>query len=180
MRLFLVGVLCGLFPFSASFADHLVTPDSKLKAALLYKLTWFVEWPVSAFSATPKRFKFCILGENTFGNTLAALEQRQIKDMPIELRFYRQSDEIDEHCNMLFISNSKAPFVSEILNRVEAPGTLTVSGVKGFARAGGMIELRQFEDTIGFNINLDSVRRNGLRIAAPLLEMTNVISDTGK
>ena len=168
-------ICCCLVGISA--ADEPVTPEYKLKAALIYKLTHFVSWPEWAYKNGSDRneyFSICILGDNVFGDLLEPLRKREVKGIPINIRYYGQSEDINRYCQLLYISDSKSAFTREILQRFKRQATLTISDINQFASQGGMIELTQGNNKIGFTINPKIARRQGLSIAAPLLELANI------
>jgi hypothetical protein len=155
-----------------------ITPEYKLKAALLYKLNRFIEWPPTSLENSNNTFSFCILGTNRFGDILESLRKRSIKDLPVEINYYAQSDEVLlGSCQILFISDSKRAFITDILKKLKSSPTLTISDMHNFANSGGMIEFTQGEEKIGFIINLESARLSGISIAAPLLQMSDVIGE---
>ena len=54
---------------------------------------------------------------------------------------------------------------------------LTVSDGKGFAQAGGIIELYVEGGRMRFAINVDATARSGLRLSSRLLGLAKVIRD---
>ncbi len=153
-----------------------VSSEYKLKAALIYKLTRFVEWPENM----PRRsdFGICILGRDDFGSAVDALESRQVGGLPIRIRRLVQSEAVDEHCQILFVSESKRPFLRSILASLEGRPILTIGDVEGFAHKGGMIEFIRGRKRIGFRINLRQATRAGLKLSAPLLELSTIVETT--
>ena len=53
-------------------------------------------------------------------------------------------------------------------------GLLTVSDIKGFAAAGGVIELFAEDGKMRFEINTRAAQRAGLRISSQLLKLARV------
>jgi hypothetical protein len=53
---------------------------------------------------------------------------------------------------------------------------LTVSDTRGFAQAGGMIELERQASRVGLVINLESLSDNGLSVSSRLLRLARVIN----
>ncbi len=149
------------------------TPEYRLKAALIYKLARFVAWPRPLAQDQP--FDICLLGRDDFGSALDALADRRIDGHPVRIRRFQQSEAVSPQCRILFISESKRPFLKTILARLAERPTLTVSDLPGFARAGGMIELARGDHRIVFHINNQRALAAGLRIAAPLLELARVV-----
>ncbi|MCU7879030.1 MAG: YfiR family protein [Candidatus Thiodiazotropha sp. (ex Lucinoma borealis)] len=77
-----------LFLTGISLHLYAATPSSeyKLKAALIYKLTKFIEWPDQQMEQPEHNFGICLLGEDNFGEALDALQERKVKDLPITIR----------------------------------------------------------------------------------------------
>ncbi len=150
-----------------------VSSEYKLKAALIYKLTRFVEWPRESWQRTD--FGICILGRDDFGSALDALESRNVHGLPIRIRRLVQSDAVDSSCQILFVSESKRPFLRSILTSLEGQPILTIGDLDGFAEKGGIIEFVRGRQRIGFRINLQQANRAGLKIAAPLLELSTIV-----
>jgi hypothetical protein len=167
--LFMLLMLLPMEPRSAL----VVSSEYKIKAALIYKLTRFVEWPRE--SLQQKDFGICILGRDDFGSALDALESRKVGGLPIRIRRLVQSEAVDIGCRILFVSESKRPFLRTILGSLEGQPILTIGDVERFAEKGGMIEFIRGRKRIGFRINLQQATRAGLKIAAPLLELSTIV-----
>lgn len=155
------------------------TTEYKIKAALIYKLTKFVEWPQQAFEQPYSPLKICVLGRNPFGNALGALEQRTVGSHPIAVKHHTHSMEaVNNSCHILFISAAPKIDLHKILNPLMHRPILTISDIERFAEQGGIIQLADQNQRIGFRINLNSAKRVGLKIAAPLLYLSTVIQIT--
>ncbi|HID46257.1 MAG TPA: YfiR family protein [Chromatiaceae bacterium] len=152
-------------------------PDSaeyKLKAALIYKLTGFIEWPKSSLKG--RKFGICVLGRDDFGDALDALEARRVGNQTIHVRRFVQSEAVDAaSCQILFVSESKRPFLRTILHSLAHYPILTIGDVKQFAESGGMIEFVRGYKRIGFKINLQQASKAGLKISAPLLDLSTIV-----
>ncbi len=178
-RFLQTGIL--LLVMLANMASHAIAADNvlseyKLKAALLYKLTHFVEWPVMASSPKSNRFNICLLGRDDFGNALDSLSTRKVNGLSIAIYRFSYSTGIDKQCQLLFISDSKQAFLSSIIQTLGKQPVLTISDARDFAEQGGMIQFVSEKKRIGFRINLRKARAANLKIAAPLLELATIIS----
>ena len=63
------------------------------------------------------------------------------------------------------------------IDRTRSRPVLTISEIRGFADAGGAIQLFRDKDRIRFRINRDAARDRGLTLSARLLDLA-VIVDT--
>ena len=172
------GMLCLLLLCSLSvqgYAEESVSTEYQLKAALIYKLAKFIEWPDGTHALAAKHFKICILGEDHFGSAIDALEKRKLKDMPIRIQRFNQSEAIDSGCKVLYVSKMKRPFLHSILKNINKLPILTLSDMEGFADEGGIIQFTRGKKRIGFQINQGRARDSGLTIAAPLLDLSTIV-----
>jgi hypothetical protein len=151
------------------------TDEYQLKAALIYKLTKFIEWPEAAEGRALESFGICLLGDDLFGDSLDALAKRKAKDMPIMIYRHAHSEAIDQRCQILFISDSKQAFLGSILQSLQGRPILTLGDMQGFAERGGILQFTRGKKRIGFLINLESAKQSQLTIAAPLLDLATVI-----
>ena len=156
------------------------TEEYKLKAALIYKLSRFVEWPDPAKAGTVQNFGICVLGKDFFGPALGVLETRETGGLPIRIKHVSQSEAIGTDCQVVFISKSKRSFLRSILKNLGDQPILTLGDTEGFAEQGGIIEFTRGDKRIGFKINVESAERSGLKIAAPLLELATIIGSVGQ
>ncbi|HHJ14186.1 MAG TPA: YfiR family protein [Gammaproteobacteria bacterium] len=149
------------------------TEENALKAALVYKLAQFVEWPDSAASSPV--FAFCLLGEDAFDGALDRLQGRILDERPVEVRHYSQSETVPADCRVLYLVPDKQPFERDILSAYALRPMLTLGETESFAENGGMIQLRRQGRKFGFVITPKSARRAGLSITAPLLSMATIV-----
>ncbi|MFI0413490.1 MAG: YfiR family protein [Candidatus Thiodiazotropha sp.] len=149
--------------------------EYRLKAALIYRLTKFVEWPVLYLKQHQRSFGVCLLGEDKFGNALDELEERKVRGLPITVYRFSQSGDINKQCQIVFISDSKRAFVKPILQRMQGIPILTLSDMAEFAEQGGMLQFTTGKNRIGFMINLESAKQSNLTISAPLVDLSTVV-----
>lgn len=171
--------VCALWLLAMFNANHAVaTPpkgtEYKLKAALIYKLTKFIEWPATA-TPTSRHFTLCVLGDDPFGNALDALTNRKVNNLPIRIERFSQSKALSSACRLIFISESKQAFVESILQPLAHAPVLTVGDMTSFAARGGMIQMASKGNHIRFKINLSATDLAGLKIAAPLLDLATIV-----
>jgi len=145
--------------------------EYRLKAALVYKLTRFVEWP----QLPPDRFGICVLGRGELGRLLDALEGREVENRRIEVLYLNRSDDIGPQCQMVFIDDAKRAFLQPIIRSLDDRPLLTIGDSPEFAAKGGMIQFINQGKRISFKINQRQAESAGLRIAAPLLELATIV-----
>ncbi|MCP5416284.1 MAG: YfiR family protein [Chromatiaceae bacterium] len=148
--------------------------ESRLKTALIYKLTKFVTWPERSAGMAPM-FVLCVMGGEEMHDALQVLENRQVNNRSIRLLFLDSAEQEMEQCQLVYFSRNGRARIATYLGRLRDSATLTVGDAEGFAGDGGMVEITQHGRRLGFDINLSSAKRSGLSLAAPLLDLANIV-----
>lgn len=154
---------------------HPAEPEFKeyqVKAAFLYNLANFVQWPDSAFNGADSPFVIGIVGSNPFGTMLEKLAQgEEASGRRLEIRQLRSLEE-GLFCQIVFIAKDKAPtFDAAVLG---ARPVLTVADSDGFAQARGMVTLLYVENKVRLLVHLEAARSAGLKISSKLLNVAAI------
>ena len=154
-------------------AETAVAGEYQVKAAFLLHFARYVEWPQEAFPALGQPFVVTVLGPDPFGQTLeAALEGRTIRERPLAVRRASRMEEVGR-TQILFIGSHED--LPRILRRLDAAPTLTIGEASDFAEQGGMVRFRTDRDRVGFEINVASADRAGLKISSQLLKLARIV-----
>ena len=183
-RLFRPLVLCLLAACAPSPQVALGQTDSageyELKAAMLYNLTRFVEWPSSVYPDSQTPTILCILGRDPFANALTSIVSSQTVDgRHLEVRHVQNVREI-RGCQVLYISSSEKKDIVQLLSTLKGTSVLTVGEMAQFAARGGMIQFSLEEKQVRFDINLDEASQAGLKISSKLLTLSRIVKDQEK
>lgn len=150
---------------SASFREY------DVKAVFLFNFAQFVEWPPQSFSSTNDPLVIGLLGRNPFGDALEqAVKGESVRGRPIEVRRLARVEETGG-CHMLFVSASEASRAGEILRKLQGKPILTVGESASFVRQGGVIGFTTGGRTVGFTVNAETARKQGLHVSAQLLKL---------
>ncbi|WP_158305353.1 YfiR family protein [Opitutus terrae] len=150
--------------------------EAAVKAALLYNLTQFVDWPPSSFRTPYDPVIIGILGPDPFDDYLDQLVRpvgagsRRVVVMRFrDARAARQA-------HVLFIHASQREHLQAIFATLEGRAVLTVADFDGFLRRGGIVRFyRNAENKIRVRINLEAARAAGLTISAKLLRVVEIV-----
>jgi hypothetical protein len=113
--------------------------EYQLKAAFLFKLTQFVEWPARAFREADSPLVIGILGEDPFGAYLDELiKGEKIGGRPLAVRRYQRVEDVAD-CHILFFSHSEAATLEKSLAHLKGRSVLTVGDTDTFTQQGGMV-----------------------------------------
>jgi hypothetical protein len=147
--------------------------EQAVKAALVYNLTKYVEWPQAKADNT---LLIGFIGEPSAGETLKSL----LTGKPSESRSIRvislPSDEVLMRCGVLYISHSPPGKARAAMEKVRGRSILTVSDAASFAQGGGMVGLITRGDQVHIEINLEAVQTGGLRVSSRLLSLATLVT----
>jgi hypothetical protein len=167
-------VCCVLLLLSISFfasAESVVVPTtSDVEAAYLYNFEKFVSWPSdSSHDSAP--FAICILGEDSFGeslNSLIADETHQGRKLVVRRL---SSAAAGNDCQILFIGQSEESRLAKDLVALQKRPILTVSSLPGFLEHGGMIQFILQNRKVRFSVNMPAAGQAGLQLSSELLKV---------
>jgi hypothetical protein len=147
-------------------------PDVAVKAAFLYNFVTFTEWPALPPDAP---MVACVVGDDGVAAALSEIVRIRTVDKHRLVLGPSEDRATWGTCHLLFISDSEMRRSANALAAITTLPVLTVSDSKGFAEAGGVIELYANAGRLHFAINVDAAQRSGLRLSSKLLSLAKVI-----
>jgi hypothetical protein len=148
--------------------------EAMIKAAIVYKLAKFVEWPDASFAHAGSTLRLCMIGTTPLVDALRAAEGRSVHGHPITVGQVDDPGRVDG-CHVVYIANDQQHQLPALLARFGGRPVLSISEIDGFADHGGVIGLVRRGTRLGFQVNLGNARRAGLVVSAPLLELAEVV-----
>lgn len=157
------------------WSQNVLQREDRIKAALVFKLVKFVDWPATAMAGHDP-LQICSLGESRVAEALATIDGKPIRDRQAQFRKIATLavNEV-RGCHVLYIPASARETSSNFTGILRGRNILTIGDAPDFARRGGMIGLIQSENKLSFEINLRVARESSLEPGAPLLELATVI-----
>lgn len=147
-------------------------PEYEVKAAYLYKLSLFVQWPQEAFGDSAAPVVVGVLGRDPFGDALdRTLAGKHLRGRPFELRRYARPEDL-EFCHILFFGEHNRSRVRQVLAQLKGKSTLTMGENDDFLADGGVLQFLTKQGTVRFRISNETARLAGLNISAKLLQLS--------
>lgn len=176
---FLMLLTWALIPREA-VAQSSSAGEYELKAAMLYRLTYFVEWPATVAPDLQAPTILCVLGQDPFGTALTSvISGRTGSARRAEVRHPGSAREI-RGCQVVYVAASEKKKVAQILTSLKGSGVLTVADMTQFAAKGGMIQFSLEDNRVRFDINLDEATNAGLKISSRLLMLARIVKQADK
>ncbi len=167
IKLTLTGLVMLLSCWKAIQADGL--SEAQIKAAYLYNFAKFVEWPETLPQDAP--ISLCVVGSNVLDGELQILNGRKAGEHELKVVQLGYADQNLSSCQLLFIGNSEQQRFVVTLKALNDASALTLSEIEDFAEKGGGISLLFRDNKVVFEVNLEPIRRAGLRLPGQLLNI---------
>jgi hypothetical protein len=151
--------------------------DNEVKVGFIHNIAGFVEW--SAASPVTGAMKLCILGQTRFTEAAVLLQGKQVGETVWEVQPVNLPANLNE-CQVLFIAASESGNLRRVLEGIKGNATLTVGDSNGYAAQGVMLNFYPEQGKVRFEINVDAVRRAGLKIGSHLLKLARIVHESGE
>lgn len=153
--------------------------EAQLKAAFLFHITVFVEWPPTAFADASAPFRLCLVGGDPFGAAIRTLETKRYRERAIRVLELADADAA-AGCQLIYFHGPVTPAFAAIAHGQAGRPQLTVSSEQDFAIAGGGIGFRSVDGRVRMEVNLAATRIAGLKVSAKLLEVALRVLDDNR
>ncbi len=146
-----------------------------VKAAILYNMVNFVEWPVER--AADGELRICLAGELSdpapfvdLGSQVAA--GRRLVVVP-------EDGAPSRECDVVFLAGQNPQQLRAELDRARNKPVLLIAEQPGAAQEGAVVNLTIVNKKVRFEINAGAARRIGLKVSSKLLKLATAVIDGG-
>ena len=160
-------------------ADDSATDEYKIKTALVYKLTKFIEWPDNDDHTDSDSFGICVMGTSPFEKQLAAIAGLDVKDVPISTHVSLDFLVIQKYCKLVLVGDTKGRALTMSLSALQGLPILTVGEHADFLSSGGMLRLYVEDNRLRIEVNVKAVESSGIRISSKLLRLSKIYKPEG-
>jgi len=153
-----------------------VDREHKIKAAYLYNLARYVQWPAEAFGDAKTPFVIGVLGADPIRPDLELIAQTKTVDgRPITLKQFEKPSDV-AFCHILFMSPSvESAAQRKVIERLAGHHVLFVGQTAEFLEHGGVVDFVIRENKIRLVVAIEAAQREDLKISAKLLQVAQVV-----
>lgn len=173
-RLWLVALCCLSLvpPLSLAWAG----PDEgQLKAAVIYNLIKFVEWPAGSLAPSGAPLLLGVPEADPLAEALMRLQGKTVQGRPLAIQKTSQLDQLKK-CQVVVLADSGQ--ARALLSNFKGLPILTITdGLGNFVSLGGVINLVEEEGKLRFQVNLEAAGRARLSINSQLLKLAKIVGD---
>jgi hypothetical protein len=171
-------VLCFLFLNYANCRGQSAT-EYEIKAAYLFNLLKFVEWPEVSPADAQTKWVIGIVGNSPIGDELTKLvESKNILGRELQVKTFQATDNL-RVCNILFISDSEKKHLPAILAALRGSSVMTVADMEHFIDAGGMVQFVVEDARVRISIDVGATGRARLKVSSKLLVLARAVTAEG-
>jgi len=158
----------------ASHAATAATED-EVRAAFLFQLAQYVNWPADAGRPANAALRFCVLGQDQLTATLEpTVRKKLIQGRAVSVRRVAEHSQFSE-CDLAFIGFQSEKQVKATLAAAHFPGVLIVGEMEHFAQMGGMVNLVIRSGRVAFEINTAAAEKEHLEFRSQLLRFARLV-----
>jgi hypothetical protein len=144
-----------------------------VKAAYVFNLTKYVEWP-----SPSNRVVIGVVGGGPMVDTLRQLSGKMSDSREIVV-VTDPSDAELKQCELVYITYSSGKKIDEVLAKLDGESVLTVGDAASFGHSGGMLTLLTVGDRVEIEVNLAACHHANLKISSKLLSLAKFVVTTG-
>lgn len=151
-------------------------PVATVKAAFLYNLTKFTQWPSDTL-APGQGISLCVAGDPAVAEALGRIVAGHAVDGHELTAQVVAPDGPIRACHLLYVSGLDAKRSAQLLDALKGAPVFTVSDLDDFAESGGVAQLILENERMRFVVNAMSATRARLRVSSKLLSFARLVKD---
>jgi hypothetical protein len=161
-----------------SLVDAQERSEYEVKAAVLYKIAKFIDWPSATFSSeAPQVFALCVVGAEDVARAFSSLESKPLQRRSLSIRHLRGDTQDLRQCHAVFFARDTDQDIDYALRGLNQWPILTVGETDDFSARGGVLTLMTTNDKIRFKVNLPASKRARLVVSSQLLQLATVVGE---
>ena len=164
-------LLCASLTMGTGAAQEDAAGEAQVRAAILFNLTKFTEWPAWKLPDAQSAEVLCFVGKDPVMAEMEALLARQkTPDRPRVVRRVNQSSEA-EGCHVLYVGAGEGRRFGEARGALAKAAVLTIGDGR---TSGTILQLPVINDRVQIQVDLGVAQQSGLHLSSKLLQLANL------
>jgi hypothetical protein len=154
------------------------TSEDVVKAGLLYNFAIYVTWPTSAWASPDSPITNCVMGDDSFAQTLAdVVTPKKIGMRKLAVKKMKWSKDPKEYrdCTLLYVASSEAAHGDEVIQMMKGAPILTVADFPDFTKHGGIMNFFLEDSKVRFEVNSEAAKQSDLAISSQILIRAKIV-----
>lgn len=169
-----IAVSLFLFCTAAALGQGKGADEYDIRAAMLFNITRFVDWPAHKIDAQHPQISVCIAGPDPVGASFDHfLQEQSSAAKSIKVR-HLNSFESAETCDVLYVSIREQKGLKKVSASLAKAGVLVISESSNAASPNQIIGLPTIDEHVHIEVNLSAAKLAGITISSKLLHLATV------
>lgn len=147
--------------------------ENEVKAAVIYNLLLFVQWPAPA--STAGSFRFCVLDDGALTVALRHHERKSVQGQTLEIHRVSAAPEDLTTCYAVMVEAGSPGVLARLGMLSASHALLVIAEGPGAVDRGAMIGLHTDGGRVTFDINRGAMKRSGLVPSSKILRLTRTL-----
>ncbi len=161
----------------AADAPRAPSREHELKAAALYNIILFTDWPAAAFASPKAPLIIGVLGRGPVADVLETLIQNERwQGRPVTIEKYTTVAQVKQ-CHVFFLGQTEHSRWAALHPQFAGRAVLTVCDAENFARRGGVVQFGIDRNKLKLTVNLAAARSADLIISSKVLRLAEVVDE---
>lgn len=147
--------------------------ENQVKAAVIYNLLLFVQWPAQAPPAG--NFRFCLLADGALATALRRHEGKAVQGQSLEIHRLGSLAEDLDRCVAVMVEAGNPGALQRLRVQARSRALLVIAEGIGAMDNGAMIGLHTDGGRVTFDINHGAMKRSGLMPSSKILRLARTL-----
>jgi hypothetical protein len=149
--------------------------EHRVKAAFLYKIAGYAEWPNASFPQPDTPLTIGVVGAEPLAAELSQIVTgRSAHNRPVRVRRLKASESL-EGLHVLFVGREERAQLNQLAPRAQQRAILMVSESEGALANGSVINFVIDEGRVRFEVSMASARKSNVTLSSRLLAVAQQV-----
>ncbi|HEX5393747.1 MAG TPA: YfiR family protein [Rhodocyclaceae bacterium] len=168
-------LLASLLPAHSQAAER-VEAESGVKAALVYNLLLFVQWPEDKLPSDGS-LRLCILASPAMEDAFDKLAGKPIHNRPLSIRHITSAGEESRQCQAVWVEEGRSNALNRLALAARGNGILVLSEGSTALSLGAMIGVSNEGGRMVFTVDNGAAKEARLTVSSKLLRLARGVVD---
>ena len=156
-------------------SDEQTSLEHRVKAAFLYKIAGYVEWPNTSFPRPDTPITIGVVGADPLEAELTQISTgRTAHNRSITVKRLKGNESLDG-VHILFVGRAEGGQLPQLVPKARQRSILIVTESEDALKSGSAINFVLSDGRVRFEISLDSAHRSGLKLSSRLLAVAEQV-----
>lgn len=146
--------------------------EAAVKSAYVYNFVQLVDWPARDASGP---IRICVLDNSVLAAALGELGGMNVNGRGISVSSASAAAEALDGCHVVVVGRSAQDQAPDVIRELGHTDVLTIGDLPQFARNGGMIGFFSENGRVRIELNINAVKKAGLKVSAKLMEVARLV-----